>query len=58
MPVSSCRVKTVIRSSVFEIMELGVWEGGEKMFDRMSLIHTSDDTSKTVHNGEFFMELF
>jgi hypothetical protein len=39
-------------------MEQGVREGGEKMLDRMSLIHSADNSLKTVHDGDFYMELF
>jgi hypothetical protein len=58
MPVSLCKVETVTRSTVFEIMEWGVREGGEKLFKKMSLIHSTDDSSKTVRDGGFFMEPF
>jgi hypothetical protein len=32
--------------------------GGGKIFDRMSLIHSADDSLKTMRDGEVFIELF
>jgi hypothetical protein len=32
--------------------------GGGKIFDRMSLIHSADDSSKKLRDGEFLMEPF
>jgi hypothetical protein len=58
MPVSLCKVKTVITSTVFEIIERGIREVSEKMLNRMSLIHSADDSSKTVRDREFFMKQF